>query len=128
MISAFKKKIALVLSFVFLLQVFSSFFIYADFIINNEYIATVLCINKKKPEMHCDRKCYLKTHLDKEEKKKQSRENALKENNKVQFISEPFKTKLNTEVVLEISSKASFYYKQISPQELAFSIFHPPQV
>lgn len=111
-----------------MLQVFSSFFIYADFIINNEYIATVLCINKKKPEMHCDGKCYLKTQLGKEEKKKQSRENALKETNKVQFISGPFKTKLDTEIVLAITSKTTFYYKQISPQELAFSIFHPPQV
>jgi hypothetical protein len=127
-ISAFKRKIALALALVFLLQVFGSVFIYADFIINNEYIATVLCINKKKPEMHCDGKCYLKMQLGKEEEKKQSQENILKENNKVQFVYEPYSSGLTIEIALAIDTEASFYYHQISSQELAFAIFHPPQV
>ncbi len=113
---------------VFLLQVFSSAFIYADFIINNEYIATVLCINKEKPEIHCNGKCYLKMQLGKEEKKKQSQEKTLKDNSNVQFISEPFSTGLHLEVALAIEKEASDYYRQISSQELAFAIFHPPQV
>lgn len=128
MISAFKRNIALVLAVVFLLQVFSSISIYADFIINNEYIATVLCINKEKPELQCDGKCYLKMELGKEEKKRQSQENILKENNKVQFVYEPYATGLTIEIAPAIDTEASFYYHQISPQELAFAIFHPPQV
>ncbi len=128
MISALKRKIALALALVFLLQVFSSLFIYADFIINNEFIATVLCINKDKPEMQCDGKCYLKMQLGKEEEKKQSQENILKENNKVQFISEPYATGLPIEIAVAVDSEASFYYQSISSQELAFAIFHPPQV
>lgn len=127
-ISAFKRKIAIALVFVFLLQVFSSLFIYADFIINNEYIATVLCINKKMPEMNCDGKCYLKMELAKDEEKKQSQENILKENHKVQFVYEPYSSELKIETALAIDTEASFYYQQISSQELAFAIFHPPQV
>lgn len=128
MISAFKRNIALALAVVFLLQLFSSVSIYADFIINNEYIATVLCINKEKPELQCDGKCYLKMELAKDEEKKQSQENILKENNKVQFVYEPYATGLPIEIALAVDTQASFYYHQISSQELAFSIFHPPQV
>lgn len=31
--------------------------------LNYDYIAEVLCINKAKPELHCDGKCYLKKQL-----------------------------------------------------------------
>lgn len=78
--------------------------------------------------MHCDGKCYLKMELGKEEEKKQSQENILKENTQVQFISEPFTTGLTVEIAFAVDTEASFYYHQISSQELTFSIFHPPQV
>lgn len=128
MISAFKKRIALALALVFLLQVFSSVFIYADFIINNEYIATVLCINKEKPELHCDGKCYLKMQLGKDESKKQSEGKIAKENNVVQFIYEPYATGISFQFAPVVERKASFYYHEISTQELSLAIFHPPQV
>lgn len=34
-----------------------------DYVINHEYIATKLCENIAKPEMHCDGKCHLKKEL-----------------------------------------------------------------
>ncbi|MGB3774758.1 MAG: hypothetical protein WA951_05840 [Leeuwenhoekiella sp.] len=30
-----------------------------DYVFNYEYIATELCVNRDRPEMHCNGKCYL---------------------------------------------------------------------
>lgn len=35
----------------------------ADYLLNKEYIAKVLCINRDKPEMHCNGKCHLAKQL-----------------------------------------------------------------
>lgn len=32
---------------------------FIEYSLNKDYIAKVLCINKEKPKMHCDGKCYL---------------------------------------------------------------------
>jgi hypothetical protein len=37
---------------------FSRFFIYAGFELNHKYIAQNLCINKNRPWMHCNGKCF----------------------------------------------------------------------
>lgn len=38
----------------------------AEYIMNYDYIANVLCENKDKPELHCDGTCYLAKQLAKE--------------------------------------------------------------
>lgn len=35
----------------------------AEYIVNYEYISEVLCINKEKPVLGCDGKCYLMSQL-----------------------------------------------------------------
>lgn len=44
--------------------------IFIDFKLNQESIAEAHCINKDKPEMNCDGKCYLKKQLEKTKKDK----------------------------------------------------------
>jgi hypothetical protein len=41
--------------------------IVVSYLKNKDYISTVLCENKNKPQMHCEGKCHLKKQLDKEE-------------------------------------------------------------
>ncbi|WP_152266695.1 hypothetical protein [Agriterribacter humi] len=53
------------------LQTFSSFVIRADYFFNKSYIARVLCINKEKPQAHCNGKCYLTKQLNQQEKQDQ---------------------------------------------------------
>ena len=36
-----------------------------EYLLNYNYIANVLCVNKDKPEMHCNGKCYLMKKLSK---------------------------------------------------------------
>ena len=42
-----------------------------EYVINYEYIATVLCVNKDKPEAHCNGKCHLMQELAKVSEKEQ---------------------------------------------------------
>lgn len=37
-----------------------------EYALNKDYIAEVLCINREKPEMDCDGKCYLMSNLENE--------------------------------------------------------------
>lgn len=34
-----------------------------DYVVNYEYISKVLCVNKAKPQMHCNGKCHLMKEL-----------------------------------------------------------------
>lgn len=52
----------------------------AYFKLNRDYIAKVLCENRKKPEMHCNGKCYLAKKL-KQQQDKQDRETSDKVQN-----------------------------------------------
>jgi hypothetical protein len=49
------------------------------FEINREYIATVLCINKKEPAKHCNGQCYLKKNLKKADSKENTPVNTIRE-------------------------------------------------
>jgi hypothetical protein len=38
---------------------------YFEYVLDYDYIATILCINKEKPELKCNGNCYLKDQLSK---------------------------------------------------------------
>jgi hypothetical protein len=73
----FKRFIAICLLFALIGSVFSRFFVYAGFELNSKYIAKNLCVNKSRPMMHCNGRCYLMNKLRQanEKEKKQQREN-----------------------------------------------------
>ena len=48
-----------------------------EYLLNYDYIVNVLCINKDKPEMHCDGKCYLKNEISKSNNLDNSSKKAL---------------------------------------------------
>lgn len=52
----------------------------AYFKLNREYIAKVLCENRKRPELHCDGKCFLAKKL-KQQQEKQDKETSEKVHN-----------------------------------------------
>lgn len=85
----FKRITAFVLLFTLLLAQFSRVFVYAGFELNQQYIATVLCVNKDKPEMHCNGQCYLANKLKQAEEKerKQERDAQKKNSQDVFFVS-----------------------------------------
>jgi len=72
-----KRIIAISLLIALIASNFSRFFVYAGFEFNQKYIAEKLCVNKDRPWMHCNGKCFLMKKLKQveEKEKKQEREN-----------------------------------------------------
>jgi len=103
-------------------------FIVAGFELNKDYIATTLCVNRDKPQLHCNGKCYLMKKL------KAAEENERKENTrlKMETFSGYFNiktfTNLKTQFFLlsdftPVAHYISFYVSRVSG-----SIFKPPTV
>lgn len=57
---------AYVILFVALLMLVKPLWPVAEYVMNYNYIANVLCENKERPQLHCDGKCYLAKQLAKE--------------------------------------------------------------
>jgi hypothetical protein len=100
-------------------------FVYAGFTMNQKYIAAELCINRDKPELNCQGKCYLMRKLKQAEQKEKAHEN------------EKLNPVLQPAIVVERLSLSvpSFLITVCKPLELTFSlpvhsmpIFQPPKV
>ncbi|MGB3774760.1 MAG: hypothetical protein WA951_05850 [Leeuwenhoekiella sp.] len=63
-----------------LMIVFKPVFPVLEYVVDYDYISTVLCINKDKPELNCNGKCYLMQSLAEAAKEEadQKKENLLK--------------------------------------------------
>src|SRR5580692_4049046 len=59
---------------------FSTLFIFAGFELNRDYIATHLCINRDKPLLHCNGKCYFMRKIKQEQEKEKSQERQSQKN------------------------------------------------
>ena len=57
--------------------------IYAYYAINKETIAKTLCVNKNKPLLHCNGKCYLSKQLKKAEENEKKQSQSLREKDEV---------------------------------------------
>lgn len=109
-----------------LLTQFSSVCIYAGFELNQQYIASTLCENKDKPEMHCNGKCYLTKKLKQaEEKEKRQEREAQKKS-----TADTFFVKSNVLLVFPdyFIRKAFSVERPFHLPESIAEILHPPPV
>ncbi|HTN08310.1 hypothetical protein [Agriterribacter sp.] len=115
----------LLLTIIFL-QTFSSFVIRADYFFNKSYIAEVLCINKSKPETHCNGKCYLAKQIDKQEKQDQQAPNPKWE----KFDIQPFFLPRSFTFSNDGMALTATYHTEQDKLTVSFprAIFHPPSV
>lgn len=67
-----------------MLQTFSMYAIRGAYLLNKDFIARVLCINKEKPKMQCEGKCYLSKKLKEQEQQDQQAPHLKKEKYEVQ--------------------------------------------
>ncbi len=65
------KVIAILLLFLLNIPLFSKWSFVVYYQVNKSYIAKELCINKNRPQLHCDGKCFLAKKLKAEEEKEQ---------------------------------------------------------
>ncbi|MET3981308.1 hypothetical protein ABIB62_003830 [Mucilaginibacter sp. UYP25] len=104
---------------------FSRLFIYAGFELNRNYIATKLCENRNKPQLHCNGKCYFMKKV-KQAEEKQNTEDRQAQKNLFQEASynQPAQVKFYS-VLLSVTKVPNYRIKL--PQQVA-SIFQPPRL
>lgn len=106
-----------------MLQTFSKGLILAEFILNQDYIAKVLCVNRAKPELACKGQCQLMKQMEKDTQKEQSG-NALKDKYEVIFAD------INTVsglIPYIITVQIATPYDEGIPHIALHTVFHPPQ-
>ncbi|RZK83027.1 MAG: hypothetical protein EOO92_00635 [Pedobacter sp.] len=102
----------------------SGLFIFAEFKINQKYIAATLCDNRSKPELQCNGKCYLMKKMKDALEKEKKQEQANQKKGTQEFCV------LNSSVVLSIVTsplpKEEPAYLQANLPNISFDILHPP--
>ena len=98
-----------------------------DYIINYDYIANELCVNKEKPQMHCNGKCHLMQELAKaaEEGKTPSDKKSSHTEVEVLFCETLTEFSFKSSQVLPFVKNETEYtnmYSHLDP----VSFFHPP--
>lgn len=99
-----------------------------DYVVNYEYISTVLCENKAKPKMKCNGKC----HLMKELAKSSENEAPISSNKKIApqqfevlFLEEIKSFKIEP-IYFSETQKANSDYSNLYFHLNSASVFHPP--
>lgn len=104
---------------------FSNSLIYAGFDLNQKYIAEQLCVNKDKPEMHCNGKCYLAKKIKQAEEKEKSLEQQSQKN---RFQEALITSKLKIYYPLIAITNRIIIERSSDLPKHSSSIFHPPKV
>ncbi len=120
-----KKIVTILIMNILLFQLLGQFGIIAWFQINRKEITAKYCINKDKPRMHCNGKCYLAKQLKKIDAEHNSdRKNVQKEDHIVCFvIPEPIKISLPGSLI--ICKNRSFHVSRLHCG-FATGTFQPP--
>lgn len=102
-----------------------------EYVVNYNYIVTVLCENKEKPQLQCNGKCYLAKQLEKSSE--QDEQNPFGEHNSNTEIQHPvfFQSLLETglETPLSCNSDVNFNRTPLLFSMLfAVDISQPPEI
>ncbi len=102
-----------------------------DYVVNYDYIVNVLCVNKDKPQMHCNGKCHLTKELAKE----------AGAENKNPFSSKTSKTEIPQFIIFENIKEYTFasedelfsvenigYNPNLNSSLFISKILHPPRL
>lgn len=115
-------------------SIFLSFFVVfrpliplVDYAVNYDYIREELCVNKSRPELHCNGKCYLTKELSKinQEQTTQNGHKISLPSIDVFLVAEDFKfahSDIDTNIQVSISTFCTNSYYS----EYHSKIFHPP--
>jgi hypothetical protein len=102
--------------------------LFLDYEIRKDFIIQNYCVNKDRPELHCDGKCYLAKRIEATQREDEKQAND-------QFLSKIFtvETHFVKEVIIsrdsridELSNVANFAYFERPFVEIHPVVFHPP--
>jgi hypothetical protein len=98
---------------------------HVNYWMNRDFIASVLCENKEKPELECNGKCHLKKQI-----QENSDDNPEGEEVSSQMMVEFFEPTIDHTVEWLVETITNSFYNYSEPLETGFSssVFHPPRV
>jgi hypothetical protein len=110
-----------------LLQTFSREVLVVDFTLNRAVITARFCVNKSRPQLHCDGKCYFAKQLKKQAERENQAPNSLKE--RLEMLPAAFRSLVPPVPARWASAPASYghYHLAWAPADAARGVFHPPQ-
>lgn len=117
---------SILLLFIIMVQTFSSFVYDAAYSLNKDYIAENFCINKNKPETHCEGHCYLNKQKQQEESSNKQAADSRTERLQVTVYELPQEA-----AAIVYRTVSTITYGDITQIELpgyTSAIFHPPLV
>lgn len=115
------------LAFAVLFNTLANLTVILNYEVNKSYIVSHFCINKSKPKLHCNGKCYMMRKMkQQEEQEKVPAGNSVMEKVQLQLFAEQFS------VFEFISLKKDFqfpvYRSSFIPENYCPFVFHPPTV
>ncbi len=106
-----------------LLQTCSKQLIYTDYLVNKDFVASVLCVNKDVPENHCEGKCHLKKQLDQDTQQQEGSKQKSKSGSEVVFLAAQ---SVVLTALTPIATPHYFNHRVISSNVILDAVFHPP--
>ena len=100
-----------------------------DYVVNYNYISTVLCENKAKPELKCNGKCQLMKNLAKESEEEKPINSDKKSNFKQEIevlFFQPIKSLVIEKIYFQKTTSISNNYSNLYSHLNSCSVFHPP--
>lgn len=119
-----KAHIAVILAVTFLGITFQSAFIQISYDLNKGFIAQELCVNKDKPSLNCEGKCYLNKQLKKAQQQKQDRQG--QESNKPTITWSVADVNVTSLGLYQLQYNNSFAEVICNPSSFVKEIEHPP--
>jgi len=109
-----------------LLQTFGKVLVLVDYQANKEYIMKVLCINRDKPQLHCEGKCQLTKKLKSQhDTDKQANERGQKQEVQLNLFCQSLFSFPVTHFATITTQPTAYTFSHTS---VAYhSIFHPPR-
>lgn len=122
-----RRYIAAILLTLMTLQVLYQGIVFSSYFANKAYIAAVLCVNRDKPQLDCEGKCYLKKQLSKTDTP-ESNSSGLS----LKLETSPFMAPLFTldKAIAAVSVPTEYGLFEESSYRFSYhpACFHPPQV
>jgi len=97
-----------------------------EYIVNYDYIVKELCVNKAKPEMHCNGKCHLMKELAKaaEQQKQESDRKSLQHDAEILFCQAFSEFCFSRPLIPTVKNET--IYNNLYSLSNTVSFFHPP--
>ena len=104
---------------------FSSLFVYAGFELNRDYVAKNLCINRNKPWLHCNGKCYFMRKIKEAQEKEKNQERSAQKN---LFQDAFFGRKVQIRFYTQVLRKIPVPNGHITLPIANLPVYQPPQL